>query len=421
MKKLMYFYSIICTLFISQITFSQTATFYHYIWSPDGSRLVVVIQNDNTYIATLYDDQWQPLASRQIPSISLHFSPDGDSLLLSGAGVPAEILDIDTLQTIRVLPAGIIWSPDGSELASFESGPPEVMKIYSAADGRLLREFTDSIAAAWGWPYELLWSPNGAYFVTAIGSQLAILDAITGQQVGANYQLDGIIISYKWSSDSTRIAISLIKQVPEGTVGSFPAAGTSPDKYELNTIDVVEISTGITTILRSGFRYPAYPLLWSPDDTQITTILDGNLHILDSANGNVMDRFTLLPNFTLISYSPDGGRLLTGLANNIPPYVVAPVDSAMDLSMPLSEFRQTALDGMVEIFAPAASPERLQSILSACSSDGRLQRTAETLIDAGQYQEFITRLDANTSVPAACAADLRLMAQALASDAVSAP
>jgi WD40 repeat protein len=369
-----------------------------------------MVGNDTTYIATLYDDQWQPLASRQVPSIGLQFSPDGDSLLLGGK--PAEILDTDTLQTLRVLPAGAVWSPDGSELASFESGPPGVMKIYSAADGRLLREFTSLNAISWAWPTDVLWSPNGTYFVRGISNQLVLLDAATGLQVGANYQLDGDISAYSWSSDSTRIALNLRKQVPEGTEGSFPIGDSTGQNY-LYTIEVMEISTGITTMLRSGFRYPAYPLLWSPDDTQITTWLDGNVYVFDSANGNIMDSFTLMPNFTIIGYSPDGGRLLTGLANNIPSYETPPVNTGMNLSAPSPEFRQTALDEMVEIFAPAASPERLQSILAECSSDARLQSAADTLIEAGQYQEFITRLDANTSVSAACAADLRLMAQAL--------
>ncbi|MBZ0274853.1 MAG: DUF3324 domain-containing protein, partial [Anaerolineae bacterium] len=88
---------------------------------------------------------------------------------------------------------------------------------------------------------------------------------------------------------------------------------------------------------------------------------------------------------------------------------------------PRSTFAKTELDGMIQVLAPAASPERLQSILAACSDDPQLQSSAAALIAAGQYQEFITLVDASTTLPAACAADLRLMAEALASGQTAPP
>lgn len=402
----------VCVLFISQITFAQAATFYYYRWSPDGSRVVVMVQNDITIIATLYDDQWQPLASRQVPTIGLQFSPDGDSILVSST--PSEIWDTNTLQTVRVLPVSAqTWSPDGSALARFNFDPPGGMKIYSAADGRLLREFTASTAAAWGWPYFPLWSPNGMYFVTGVSNQLVLLDAITGQQVGANYQLDGDINSYRWSSDGTRVAISLINRVPEGTVGSFPADGSG--QYYLNSIVLLELATGSITTLRSGFQHSAYLLSWSPDDSYIASWLDGILYTMDSANGNLIDSFTVTPNFTHVSWSPNGGRLLLGLGSNTP-YDPTFYSTTMKLPAPRSTFVQNQLDGLIQIVVPAPSPERLQSILAACSNDASLKSTAATLINSGQYEQFIARLDTATKVPSSCAADLRLMTEAIASE-----
>lgn len=416
MKKLLYFYSVICVLFISQITFAQAATSYHYRWSPDGSRLVVMVQNNTTIVATLYDEQWQPLASRQVPTIGLHFSPDGDSLLVSGK--PAEIWDSDTLQTVRVLPAGAIWSPDGSEIVTYDSGPPRVMKIYSAADGRLLREFTASTAAAWGWPYFPLWSPNGDYFVTAVSSQLAILDAITGQQVGANYQLDGdinsYINSYNWSSDGTRIAISLIKRVPEGTVGSFPNQG-SPGQYYLSSIVLLELATGTMTTLRSGLRNPASLLMWSPDDKYIATGLDGTLYIMDSANGNLIESLSLMPNFSIVGWSPDGGRLMSGLYNSATYEPTSKDDTAVSLSAPRSTFVQNQLDGLIQIFVPAPSPEKLQAITQACGVQTSVQQSLTAQITTNKLQDFTTQVSALTDaqIPPGCKADLLAVANAL--------
>jgi hypothetical protein len=134
---------------------------------------------------------------------------------------------------------------------------------------------------------------------------------------------------------------------------------------------------------------------------------------MDSANGNLIDRLNVMPNFSVIGWSPDGGRLMTGLYNNSS-YDLA-YSATMAASVPVlqSTVVQNQLDGLIQIFAPAASPERLQSILDTCSNDEHLKSTAATLIDSGQYQQLIARLDSATNVPASCAADLRLMAEAL--------
>jgi WD40 repeat protein len=406
MKPFTVFCSLVCALLISQLTFAQPATFYRYLWSQDGSRLIVIAQN-TTVIATVYDAQWQPLASRQLPCCGASLSRDGRFLLVSTE--PSEIWDTDTLQTVRVFPVFLgtpAWSPDGTELAAAIPGPPGGMRVYSAADGRLLREFTSSNASAWGAPEFLARSPNWVYVAAGFSNQLALLDPITGQQIGANYQLDGDIYSLSWSLDSTKLAIGLRKQVATQIEGSFPV-GDSAGSYALNSIVLFEISTGSIRTLRSGFQQPASLLRWSPDDQYIAASLDGNLYTMDSTNGNLIESFSVSPNFTLIGWSPNGGRLLMGLYNNLP------YDPTLYDTSARSSFVQTELNGLIQMVVPAASPERLQAILAECSSDSPLQASADTLIDAGQYQQFITCLDANTSVPAACAADLRLMAQAL--------
>jgi WD40 repeat protein len=418
MKKLLYFYGILCILFISQITFAQTATFYQYGWSQDGSRLIVLARNDTTMIATVYDDQWQPLASRQIPCCSTSLSPDGKSLLVGGA--PAEILDTDTLQTIRELPlpVGAFWSRDGSEFVTINYGPPGEMRIYSAADGRLLREFITPNSAIASWAHAgLVGSSNGAYFAAGSYNQLVLLDSITGQQVGDNYQFDGNIISYSWSPDSTRIAISLLAYVPEGTVGSFPAPGF-PGQYQLNSIVLLELDTGTITTLRSGFQYPVYLLMWSPDDRYIVTNLDGNVYTMDSANGNLIESLNVTPNFSIIGWSPDGARLLTGLYNSAPyePTIYITPESPAALR---TTFVQNQLDGQIQIFTPAATPERFAEIAASCDAPATLTRAANSVqTEDTQARTLLTQLDAlpaDTLSPS-CAADLRLMAEALASE-----
>jgi WD40 repeat protein len=317
MKPLIVLCSLLCALFVRQVTVAQPATFYSYLWSRDGSRLVLVVQNDTTLIATVYDDQWQPLASRQITCCGgIIISPDGKSLMVNSS--PAEIWDTDTLTTVRVLPEfmGVpYWSLDGTE---FVAGSRELLggiKIYNAADYRLLREFTPTNSNAWGWPYAPVRSPNGTYYAAGLSNQLVFLDPITGQQIGATYQLDGSIEQFRWSTDGTRLAISLRKEVSTQIEGSFPT-GNLGGSYALNSIVVFKVSTGTITTLRSGFRQPAFTLVWSPDDRYIITNLDRNLYTMDAANGNLIESLNVSSGFTVIGWSPNGGRLLTGLGTN---------------------------------------------------------------------------------------------------------
>jgi hypothetical protein len=414
MKPFISFCSLVCILFISQVTYAQPATFYDYLWSPDGSRFIVMVRNESTVIATVYDAQWQPLASRQIPCCFATFSPDGDFLMVNSA--PAEIWDTDTLQTVRILPnlmglAG--WSPDGTELVSFIPGPPAGMRIYSAEDGRLLREFTPSNASAWGAPEFRALSPNWAYVAAGFSDQLALLDPITGQQIGSNYQLDGNIENFSWSSDSTRLILSLGKRVPEGTLGSLPAQG-SPGQYYLNSIVLLEISTGNITTLKSGFQFTASPLSWSPDDRHIAIGLDGALYTMDSTDGNLIESFNVTPYLAFIGWSPSGGRLLMGLESNTP-YDLNLNDGTVSPAVPRSTFAESELGGLIQVLVPLASPERLQAITDACGLQPAADQALTAEISTQDYAGFTTQLEAlpDDALPPACRADLLAVAAAL--------
>ncbi|MBZ0275879.1 MAG: hypothetical protein K8I60_07040, partial [Anaerolineae bacterium] len=85
----------------------------------------------------------------------------------------------------------------------------------------------------------------------------------------------------------------------------------------MNSIVVFEIATGSITTLRSGSRYPATVIWWSPDGRYIATRLDDNLYTMDSANGNLIESLSVLPNFTVRGWSPNGGRFLMGLYDNV--------------------------------------------------------------------------------------------------------
>jgi len=193
---------IVLLLGIIQITQAQSAISYTYRWNADGSRMVMSVMHDPSFVVTVYHAEWQPLASRSLPCCGFSISPDGRSVLINSD--PSEILDIDTLQPLRILSSGVgyaQWGADGSELASFYSGPPGRMTFYSAVDGRLLREFTRETSAVWGWRDAPMWSPNGSYFIAFFHDQVVFLDATTGKEI-SRYTLDGDINVLSWSADS---------------------------------------------------------------------------------------------------------------------------------------------------------------------------------------------------------------------------
>jgi hypothetical protein len=405
-------------ILINYSTYAQSATFYLYSWSNDGSRFIVGVQNDYSFVVTVYNEVWQPLASRSLPCCSVTISPDGKKLLTGGQ--TSEIIDTDTLQTIRILPisiGGARWSLDSSELALFRSGPPGVTNIYSATDGRLLRSFDSSDAQAWNWPLGPVWSPDERLVASGTGNQLAFLDASTGGQVGQTLIVDGAVNAYTWSSDGTKVAISLRKQLSGEIPGSFPT-GDSVGSHYINSIVVVDVATGNIRTLISGFRHPIFSMVWSPDDSQIATWLDGNVAILDPFSGDIITSFVPTMNAILIGYSPSGTRLILGFYNALPL-----VDDGLTNHIEFhAEFSQMELNGLIEIIVPIATLDRFMEIATSCGAPTSLTALSTSLQSetaiASEAQALEAQLDAlpEGTIPASCEADLRAIVQAIVSE-----
>jgi dipeptidyl aminopeptidase/acylaminoacyl peptidase len=392
---------LLCVVTGDAIAQTDPNAVYRMDMSADGTRFAT----SNVRGLTLYDAEFNPLNFRAYTSeqdylyTSPLFSPDGTRILVRN-----EIWDSNTLETMTTLPLDKViepqWSADSQMILTW----PRTTQIHSAQDGRLIRELT----------YEQRWSATNAYFTRVVGEQIIVTDATTDVEVGV-YTFAGQNLGWAiWNADDTRFAISAFATVEPGTPNSRPTSSTQALLYSLF---VVDMPSGRITQLENVSSGAFF--VWRADGQHLAgRTNESRLYVWDTTNGAVVESYALPPEkfITMLKYSPTGGRLVAGLVDrSVPPNLT---DTTL---RPSSTFSQTQLDGALQIFAPAATPERLQSILSECSSDDRLQSAADTLIEAGQYQEFIARLDANTAVSTSCAADLRLMAQALASEAVSAP
>jgi len=385
-------------------------------WSQDGSKLAVITQDN----LTVYDEVLTPLASVALPdnisrfSVRALISPDGSRMILG-----RQILDSTTLQPIIEITDPIRlysgqWGRDGTEVAyrgvSASRDRDNEMRFYSSVDGRLLRVFSslnwqrssDDVES-------YIWSPNGRYFYArGGGNAILILDAEKGTLV-SQHQIDtDTIFTASWSPDSTKLALATTKLVELNTPGSIPETGMT-DKSRLNSILILDIASGnVLTKITSSARY----IVWHPEGTQIAgTDYQGELSIWDSATGVLVKTYSIPSSVELLQYSPYGGRLMVGIA-------IAPDTQSMneDIFARSWAAQKEVADGLIQFFTPDASTELLDTIEAACvpaKAIAKLPSAEMLMADTTTAEAYVQAVQADTSIPAGCAADLIAVAEAL--------
>lgn len=392
-------------------------------WSADGSRFAITTRLGlSIYDRSLNQIAYQAFpdnAEFEVPSISL--SPDGTRIFV-GNGVENRILDTTTLapvvdfQNASILFYTSQWNSDGSEIA-LRRGDDRGTDIYDAMTGNLLRSFS---AQAWSYGFvnmqgRPIWSPNNAYFAGAIGDDsVVIFDATSGQEV-TRYQIGSEQIhEIAWSPDqiNPRLAVVTWVDVELGSPASFSYVSDGKTRASRYSLIVVDALSGIMLSSTTGLRDPLSRLVWSPDGLQLAG-KDGHrrLYVWDPNTGDLLDSYFTAPyKIETLEYSPYSGRLL--LAYNIRFESQLRAD---DEFIPLSTFARTEFDGVVQFVAPAASPEKIQSILSLCATEPDTITAGNSLVASGQYGEFIQWLEQQDEsiIPPVCADDLQLVAEAV--------
>jgi WD40 repeat protein len=266
-----------------------------------------------------------------------------------------------------------------------------------------------------------IWSPDNAYFAGVInGDTVVVFDAANGQEV-SQYQIGSEKIhEIAWSPDQTnpRLALATRAEVEPGSPRSFPDEGADTMQAIRHSLFVVDALGGTVLSSTTGFRDRIWYLAWSPDGSQLAGE-DGSrrLYIWDPSTGELIDSYLTEPyQVRVLEYSPYGGRLL--LAYN---HRFESQQRADDEFIPISTFAQIEFDGLVQFVAPAASPEKAQSILSQCTTDPDIAATGNSFLASGQYAEFIQWLGQQdeSAIPALCADDLQLMAEAISMESTA--
>jgi len=412
---------LLCTMQVKSGNAQQSTTLYisQIQWSNDGSRLAVVTRET----LTIYDASFNIMISETFPSDlafitpRIALGPKGEQMYVGRQRAPTDpfsleleqfctsnwsaaacadnaIVDTDTLQLlfdlgdIPVQAYSAQWSNEGLSIA-FRNEGDRATSVYSISDGTLLRLFS-APPPVWGFAYEggVEWSPNNLFFARTGGDQVYILDALTGE-IAAQYQFENEqIYDVAWSPDSMKMVFA------------------SPGFLIIFDVEDGHIITTITTP-----RELICDLVWSPDGSQIATSASGysEVSIWNTNTGDLIDSYQFSHIVENLTYSPYTGRLMIGLGATSYPGLV---DANF---VPISTFMQSELGGFIQFVAPAASVERLSTLMDTCVSESETLDAGLSLVNAQQYDEFANWVIQQplSVLPEVCAADLEIVALSL--------
>jgi dipeptidyl aminopeptidase/acylaminoacyl peptidase len=388
---------LLCVVTGDVIAQTDPKAVYRMDMSANGTRFAT----SNAAGLTLYDAEFNPINFRAYTSledylyINPYFSPDGTRILVRN-----EIWDSTTLETVTTLPLDKViepqWSADSQMILTWPRGA----QIHSAQDGSLIRELM----------FEQRWGSDTTYFVRSVGDQITFTDATTGAEI-ANYVFPGQRVGWPlWTADGTRFAMFTFRMVEPGTPNSQPI--DSGAQAILESLFIVDVPSGNRIHvegLPAGIGYAA----WSPDGQYLAGGSNAaSLYVWDTTTGAVVESYALPSEkwLRMVRYSPTGGRLVVGMIDS------SVTSSLVDTTLrPTSTFSQTQLGGAFQIFAPAASPEKLQAITKACGVQPSVQQSLTAQITTNKLQDFTAQVSALTDaqIPPGCKADLLAVAEAL--------
>jgi WD40 repeat protein len=279
---------------------------WYVAFSPDG-KLLASASKDQT--ARL----WHAQTGQELGPALKHpgevwgiaFSPDGSQIITGGSDKPVRLWEVATRRPVRTFDRSAVgsyspvaFSPDGRRLASADGDGN--LTVWDAATGLREKRFTGHRGFVWC----VTFSPDGRWLASSgIDQTVRVWDLASGQQ---RHALKG------HTMEVTRVAFHpdgswLASTSSDGTVRAWPSTADQ-DARVIRSRGVIVGS-----------------LAYSPPDGArlATTARDRKVTIWDAETGQVTHTLPyhllgppstddLLDQRSVVSYSPDGGRIAAG-------------------------------------------------------------------------------------------------------------
>ncbi|THU84653.1 WD40 repeat-like protein [Dendrothele bispora CBS 962.96] len=278
----------------TEITIQNSSDVYAIAFSPDGSQLASVSEDNTVQIwNTATGQEEAKLEGHTDRVLSVAFSPDGSQLASGSSDNTVWIWNTATGQEEAKLEGhtdevqSVAFSPDGSQLASGSSD--NTIRIWNTATGQeeaKLEGHTDEV-------WSVAFSPDGSQLASGSSDKtVQIWNTATGQEEAKLEGHTDWVLSVAFSPD-----------------GSQLVSGSS-DK----TVQIWNTATGQEEAKLKGHTDRVQSVAFSPDGTQLASgSSDKTVWIWNTATGQEEAKLEGHTDLVLsVAFSPDGSQLASG-------------------------------------------------------------------------------------------------------------
>lgn len=307
-----------------QFTHLKDQTITQYAWSPDSTRLALVLREKEDPGTAAPDAEKRP---KPIVIDRYHFKEDREGYLPTAIHNHIYLLDpasgkLDQLTTGDHDENDISWAPDGTKIAFVSNRDPDPDRtlnsdvfVLDARPGATPLQLTTFKGPDSG---PLAWSPDSKLIAYLQGSEpkysaysmdrLAVVPASGGEPRILSAALDRGVFAPEFTSDGQSVLVRVVDDRSE-YIAQIPASGGAPDRIIPGKLVISGFSTraGHTAVLSSTDSSPS----------AIYALEGGSLRKLSSQNDKLCAEL-MLGNVEDISFKSKDGTEVHGLLT-LPP------------------------------------------------------------------------------------------------------